>query len=332
MNDTLTAVDGFRVGHCTDEEALTGLTVVLPPEGAVASVSVRGAAPGTRELGPLRPGTTVDRVDAILLTGGSAFGLDAAAGVMQYLAGLQRGVRVGDNVVPIVPGAVVYDLDVGIPRVPSPDDAYLACTSADSAPVKEGSVGAGAGCTVGKLLGMGRSMRGGLGSAVISLPGGGMVAALAVVNAVGEITDERGRILAGIRDDEGFVSSEQVLIEDRVCSGNQGANTTLAVIATDVMLDKTGCRRLAEWTHDGLARGIRPCHTSMDGDVVFVISGGQVSCEMDRVGVAAVQAAAGAVRRGVRMGVQAAGIPAYRDIIAEHHCGTIEQEGSGGLK
>ncbi len=313
MNDTLTAVLGMRVGHSTDRDAMTGLTVVIPPDGAVAGVSVRGAAPGTRELGPLRPASTVTRVDAIVLSGGSAFGLDSAAGVMQYLAARGQGVRVGEHVVPIVPAAILFDLSVGLPRSPSPADAESACAGAVPDPVEQGSVGAGIGCTVGKLAGMQRAMRGGLGSAAVSLEGGGIVAALAVVNAVGDVVDEQGKILAGTRDGSGFQNSEEFLIGGGMARQESG-HTTLVVVATDVQMDKTECSRMAGLAHNGLARSIRPCHTSMDGDIVFAVSAGELNVHTDRVGAAAVQVVASAIRRGVCAAESGGTIPAYRDI------------------
>lgn len=317
-NNTLTAVPGVRVGHWTDEEALTGLTVVLFPGGAVGAVSVRGGAPGTRETALLRPGNTVERVDAFLLTGGSAFGLDAAAGVMDYLAQRGIGFAVGTVIVPIVPAAVVFDMGVGDPRAPGPDEAAAACATACEGPVVEGSVGVGTGCTVGKLRGMESATRGGLGSSIVHLGDGASVAALAVVNALGEVVDAHGRILAGVRGPKGdFIPAEEVLLEEGSPPGGQGCNTTLAVVVTDAYLDRTRCTRVAEVAHDGLARSIRPCHTSRDGDTIFTASVGERRVHPDRVGAAAVLAVESAVRRAVTGASRAAGLPTGCDVTRE---------------
>ena len=315
LNDTLTAVDGVRVGHHTDTEQLTGLTVIVLPPDSTAGVSVRGAAPGTREVGLLRPGCTVDQVDALMLTGGSAFGLDAASGVMRYLAERGRGVPVGDAVVPIVPAAVLFDLMIGKNAAPDADDAYLACENSCSGEVEQGSAGAGTGCTVGKVLGPRGFMRGGLGSAAVFLQGGGTVGAVAAVNSVGDVVDERGVILAGaLTGKRKFASSEKVMLEGAPNWLPGGGNTVLVAVVTDVIADKTACSRMAEWAHDGLARSIRPCHTSADGDTVFFASTGRVSASLDRVGVAAVLAVAESVRRAVAAASAAQGVPALGDL------------------
>ncbi len=301
-NDTLTAVDGVCVGHYTDTKAMTGLTVILFPGAAVASVSIRGAAPGTREVALLRPGNTVDEVHAFMLTGGSAYGLDAACGVMRYLGERRLGFAAGTSIVPIVPAAVLFDLEVGDSVAPGGPAAYSACEVANSDPVQQGSVGAGTGCTVGKVLGMSRASPGGIGSSVVKLGGGGMVGALAAVNSMGNVVDGKGSTLAGVMADPGpgFLSAEQWLIDGVTPEGAAGCNTTLVTVVTDVILDKTQCRRVAEMAHDGLALSIRPCHTSFDGDTIFVASTRRRPGDPDRVGVAAVRAVSCAVRRAVR--------------------------------
>lgn len=315
-NNTLTAVPGVRVGHWTDVHALTGLTVVLFPGGAVGAVSVRGGAPGTRETALLAPGNTVERVDGFLLTGGSAFGLDAAAGVMGFLAGCGIGFSVGRVVVPIVPAAVVFDMGIGEPRAPGPEAAAAACEQACEDPVAEGSVGAGTGCTVGKLRGMDWATRGGLGSSAVFLGGEATVAALAVVNSLGEVVDAEGRILAGVRGPGGsFVAAEEILLGEGCPPGVKGSNTTLVVVATDARLDRARCTRVAEVAHDGLARSIRPCHTSLDGDTIFAASVGEVPVHPDRVAAAAVLAVQRAVGRAVLSASCAAGLPAGGDVI-----------------
>lgn len=271
---TLTSVPGLRVGHAHDRDARTGCTVVLGPFRGAASV--RGLATGTRELDALHPTHVVPLCDALLLTGGSAFGLAAADGVMGWLE--ERGVGFPTSAarVPIVPSAVLYDLSVGDPSVrPGPAMGRAAAGAAHDGPVEEGGVGAGCGATVGKLRGGGTGEASGVGSWV-DAGEGPAVAALAVVNAFGDVVDGRGRILAGARDGEGgFVDTERALREGDVPEGFGGAsreNTTLAVVATDAPLDRTALGVLARQAGDGLARRIRPAATSFDGDVVFAVS------------------------------------------------------------
>ncbi len=264
-NATITAIPGVLVGHDTDIEARTGCTVLLTPQGATAAVDVRGAAPGTRETDLLRPENLVEKVHAILLTGGSAFGLAAATGVMRWLSERSYGFDTGVARVPIVPAAVLFDLAVGRHDVwPDADAGYRACEAASEASVTQGQIGAGAGATVAKLLGPAGAQPGGLGSALIPLPGGGMVGALVVVNAVGEIynpaTGEK-LVAAGAGPRvEGWPIP--------------GTNTTLAVVATDLQLNKSQCLRVAQMAHDGFARVIRPSHTLYDGDAIFALSTG----------------------------------------------------------
>lgn len=305
MDLRFTDVPGLRVGHSTDSEGGTGCTVILlGPDGAVAGVDVRGSAPGTRETDALRPAGMVERAHAICLSGGSAFGLAAADGVMRYLR--ERGIGVDVKVarVPIVPAAVVFDLGFRSAAAhPGPDDGYRACVAAEAGlPVAEGSVGAGTGATVGKLLGREGCMKGGVGSAGIRL-GEVTVGALAVVNAFGDVVDDRGEVIAGARDGSGaFVGSAAAL-----ASGTQGrgsfsryANTTLGVVATDAALTKVQCRRLAELAQDALALAIRPVHTLADGDTVFAVSTGELAADFMALGVAVVAALRTAIQRGVR--------------------------------
>jgi L-aminopeptidase/D-esterase-like protein len=264
-NETITAIPGLLVGHDTNEAARTGCTVVLTPEGATASVDVRGAAPGTRETDLLRPENLVEKVHGIVLAGGSAFGLAAADGVMRWLHEHGYGFDAGVARVPIVPAAVLFDLAVGRNDVwPDADAGYRACQAASDAPVALGQVGAGTGATVAKLLGPAGAQPGGLGSAVIPLPTGGSVGALVAVNAVGEIYDpatgEKVAAAGGGPMPEGWPIP--------------GANTTLAVVATDVQLSKTQCQRVAQMAHDGFARAIKPSHTMYDGDTIFALSTG----------------------------------------------------------
>jgi L-aminopeptidase/D-esterase-like protein len=298
----ITDVPGIRVGHWTDADARTGCTVVLlPAEGAVAGVDVRGPAPGTRETDMLEPGRLVDRVHAICLCGGSAFGLGAADGVMRFFREREVGLHVGPVRVPLVPAAVIFDLGVGAAAWPGPDDGYAACLAATADPPAEGRVGAGTGATVGKLLGPDRSSPGGVGTASVRLPSGAVVGAIAVVNALGDVYGRDGRPVAGARGENGeLLDSWRLLLETgRPQPPPAGASTTIAVVATDARLDKAGCRRLAESGHDGLALAVRPAHTLFDGDTVFGVSAGEAPADPIGLGIAAAEAMWRAVERAV---------------------------------
>jgi L-aminopeptidase/D-esterase-like protein len=263
MNTTLTCIPGLLVGHDSNDEARTGCTVVLTPAGATAAVDVRGAAPGTRETDLLRPENLVGEVHAVLLAGGSAFGLAAAEGVVRWL--YERGIGFATPVarVPIVPAAVLFDLGVGRADVwPDAAAGYRACQAAGSGPVAQGRVGAGTGATVAKLHGPQGARPGGIGSAAMVLPEGGKLAALVAVNAYGEIIDPAdGRAVAAA----GVGGAERL-------QPGFGQNTSIGVIATDLALNKAECLRVAQMAHDGLARTIRPSHTLWDGDALFVLS------------------------------------------------------------
>ncbi|MEP7198613.1 MAG: P1 family peptidase, partial [Chloroflexota bacterium] len=268
MFNSITDIPGLNVGHWTNLDAATGCTVVLCPQGAVAGVDVRGGAPGTRETDLLDPTCTVEQVHAIVLSGGSAFGLAAADGVMRWLEERGIGYDVGVAKVPIVPAAILFDLGIGSARVrPTAADGYAACEAATAVAVAQGNVGAGTGATVGKMRGMKQAMKGGLGCASRQIEGEVIVAALVVVNAVGDVVDPRaGQIIAGARnaDSNGFVNEDT--IRDAVSSIAPLTNTTLAVVATNAAITKSGATKIAQMAHDGLARAIRPAHTAMDGD------------------------------------------------------------------
>lgn len=267
----ITAIRGIRVGHWSDQSAKTGCTVVLCPDGgAVGGVDVRGAAPGTRETDLLQGYHAVDRVHAILLTGGSAYGLDAAGGVMQYLEERGIGIDVGVGVVPIVPAAVLFDLACGSPAVrPGKAQGYAACAAASENGALRGRVGAGTGATVGKAFGMEAAAPGGLGSACVEIGGGVFVAALAAVNALGDVYDHQtGALLASAT-----IENKPMLFEHAAKAAQfAGANTTLGVIATNAALTREEANKLACMAQDGYAMSIRPVHTNMDGDTVFAIS------------------------------------------------------------
>ena len=275
----LTAVAGLKVGHVQVAGRPTGCTVVLAEGGAVGGVDVRGSAPGTRETDLLNPINTVEKVHAVVLSGGSAFGLDTASGVMRYLDEHEIGFATGFGKVPIVPAAVLFDLNVGDPKIrPTADCGYRASVAASSGVVAEGNVGAGSGATVGKLAGAARAMRGGLGTASITTPGGLVVAALIVVNAVGDVIDPAtGRVIAGVRTPDGkHLADARVLLRlgGLTPATSFGRNTTIGVVATNAALTKAQATKMAQMAHDGLARTISPAHTPFDGDTIFALSTG----------------------------------------------------------
>lgn len=298
INQTLTAIDGITVGHATNLTARTGCTVVLCPAGATAGVDVRGAAPGTRETEALRPGRLVQRAHAVLLTGGSAFGLYAAAGVVQYLEEQNVGFPAGPVHVPIVPAAVIFDLGVGDAKVrPDREMGYQACLNATDEPVVMGIVGAGTGATVGKAPGV-TSSPGGIGSACMRLDSGLIVAAIMVVNALGNVVHPRtGEILAGGKENDDFVDiTERLLDADLV----QGTNTTIGVVATNATLSPAEAHRVAEMAHDGMARAIRPAHTMFDGDTLFALAtGAHTGSSVNTVGILAAEVVAEAIVNAV---------------------------------
>ncbi len=312
----ITDVAGITVGHAADIQAATGCTVIVCGQGAVGGVDVRGSAPGTRETDLLRPMNVVERVHAVVLTGGSAFGLAAADGVMRFLEEQGIGFDVAVAKVPIVPAAVIFDLMIGSPTVrPTAEMGYAAVRAASRGPVEEGSVGAGCGATVGKLLGMRSAMKGGVGTWAVSLPGGVIVGALVVVNAFGDVIDDRtGEVLAGARDPATghFLNTAHALIRGQRAPGFT-ANSTLGVVATNAALTKEQANKLAQLGHDGLARVISPVHTMIDGDTIFALSTGTVKADPVALGAAAVQAIAESVKRAVRLARGLAGIAGLAD-------------------
>ncbi len=315
----LTAVPGFQVGHATDETGCTGCTVILCPEGTVGGVDIRGSASGTREMDALSPLHLVPHVHAVLLAGGSAFGLDAAAGVMRYLEERGVGFDVGLTHVPIVPTAILFDLRLGDPRArPDAGMAYAACRHASAGPVPEGSVGAGAGASVGKLFGISRAMKSGLGTAWRELSGGVRIAALVVVNAFGDVRDPHtGNLLAGAREAPGsrrLVDTAEAMRQGSAPRGYKPENTTLAVVATDARFDKVQATKLAQMAQHGLVRTISPVHTMLDGDLVIALAGGEGQVELNAAGVIAADVVAEAVLRAIRQAKSLAGLPAWADL------------------
>ncbi len=316
----LTEVPGILVGHYSDYAGATGCTVVLCPEGAVGGVDVRGGAPGTRETELLGPMRLVEQVQAILLTGGSAFGLGAADGVMRYLEERGYGHPVRDIKVPIVPAAVLFDLGLGDPRVrPDAEAGYAACLAATQGEIPEGSVGAGTGATVGKLLGMEWAMKGGLGTASERLKGGGIVAALVAVNALGDVVDARSRTpLAGARNPQtGGLLDTLAALKARPSVAPPPNNTTLGVVATNAPLSVAEANKVAQMAHNGLALAIRPAHTRFDGDTIFALSlpeRGIEPLEVSLVGALAAELVAQAVVRSIQAAESLHGIPAARDM------------------
>jgi L-aminopeptidase/D-esterase-like protein len=302
MNITITAVPGLRVGHAQNDEAMTGCTVILCETGAVGGVDQRGGAPGTLETDLLRPMHRVEKVHGVLLTGGSAFGLEAAGGVMRYLEERGIGFDVGVARVPIVPAAVIFDLAIGRADVrPDAEMAYQACLNATSEPVIEGNVGAGTGATVGKILGMQNAMKLGVGSACVEIVEGLFVGAIAVVNALGDVIDPRtGTIIAGARSEDGFADTLSVMRQFQAKSATSTSNTVIGVVATNAKLSKEEANKVAQMAQDGLARTIRPAHTMYDGDTIFALSTGDVKADVNLIGAFAAEMFAEAIVWSVR--------------------------------
>jgi len=317
----ITDVAGIEVGHFTDARRPTGCSVVIARDSAVAGVDVRGAAPGTRETDLLAPTNLVDRVHAVLLAGGSAFGLDTAGGVMRYLEERKVGFPFGGAYVPIVPAAVLFDLPIaGKPLIrPDATCGYEAAKSATTGAIAEGSIGAGAGATVGKFAGGGKPMKGGVGTASITLPSGLTVAAIVAVNAGGDIVDpSTGRIVAGARGADGnsFLDARVVMRSGSLEKPRPGENTTIGLIATNAKLTKAQARKIADMAHDGFARTIVPAHTMGDGDTIFAIATGTHTgdANVSLVGGLAAEVMADAILRGVREATGLPNIPAVRDL------------------
>jgi L-aminopeptidase/D-esterase-like protein len=324
LKNAITDVRGIEVGHAQNEETLTGCTVILCRKGAVAGVDVRGGAPGTRETDLLDPINLVEKVHAIVLAGGSAFGLDAASGVMCYLEEQKIGFDTGAAKVPIVPAAILYDLSLGRADI-RPDAAMgkLAAASARSNPPAEGNIGVGTGASVGKMFGMALAMKSGLGTSSIDIGGGVVVGAIVAVNAFGDVIDPAtGEIVVGLRS--GKVGPLRVgnkaphadtlgMMKKMIGRGVLGfasrGNTVIGVVATNAKLTKAQTAKVAQMAQDGLARTVRPAHTMLDGDVIFALSTGTKKADVSTVGAFAAEAMAQAILRAVRTAKAAGGLP-----------------------
>jgi L-aminopeptidase/D-esterase-like protein len=324
-------VPGIEVGHAQDTDALTGCTAILCRRGATAGVDVRGGAPGTRETDLLSPTALVQRVHAVMLAGGSAFGLDAASGAMRYLAEHRIGFRTAAAPIPIIPAAILYDLNVGRKDVrPDAEMGYAACQAARSARPQEGNVGAGAGASVGKLFGTNLCMKSGVGTSSIRV-GSLVVGALIVANCLGDVLDpSTGQLVAGLRSGRfgplrvggksylaDTIRVMRTLPARTIIGFAQQTNTVIGVVATNARLTKPEATTVARMAHDGLARAIRPAHTMVDGDTLFALSTGRVHSDTTTVGAFAAEAVALAVLRAVRTAASAAGLPGLATLAFE---------------
>jgi L-aminopeptidase/D-esterase-like protein len=331
LNDSITDIPGLLVGHAQDEEALTGCTVVLCEKGAIGGVDQRGGAPGTRETDAMHPMHLVNEVHAIVLSGGSAFGLDSATGVVDYLE--ERGVGFDVRVarVPIVPAAILFDLGVGSSEVrPDAQMGYQACLNASAERPVEGNVGAGTGATVGKIIGPAGAMKSGIGTASIEIGSGVLVGAIAAVNAFGDVVDpETGQIIAGARvvqkgpekigrgpyfADTMWVMQSLVGRSILGFMSNPPENTVIGLVATNARFDKEQINKVAQMAQDGLARTVRPAHTMLDGDTIFALATREVKADVNIVGAFAAEAFSQAILRAVRAAQPAAGLPCASEV------------------
>jgi L-aminopeptidase/D-esterase-like protein len=321
MNHSITDVPGFLVGHAHDIQGATGCTVILCPPQTTGGLDVRGSAAGTRQTDSLQPFHFVDEVHAILLSGGSAFGLDASGGVMKFLEEKGVGYLTSAGRVPIVPTAIIYDLGIGEGRVrPDQKMGYQACLNRHPGKVEEGSWGAGAGATVGKLLGIRWATKGGVGTSSVAMAGGAIVGALVVVNAFGDVIDPvKQKIIAGARDPKNpgqFIDSAARMKEGLAPQRHSSAfqNTTLGVVATNVKLSKRQAIKVAQMAQVGLARTIAPIHSTVDGDLIFALSAGSIQADVNTVGLLATEAVATAVLRAIQSADGLGFLPAYKDL------------------
>jgi L-aminopeptidase/D-esterase-like protein len=334
LRNAITDVRGIEVGHAQDDNALTGCTIILCRKGAVAGVDVRGGAPGTRETDLLNPINLVQKVHAVVLAGGSAFGLDAATGVMKYLEEKKIGFNTGAAKVPIVPSAILYDLNIGRADV-RPDSVmgYRAATSALSDAPSEGNVGVGTGASVGKMFGAALAMKSGVGTASMDIGGGIIVGAIVAVNGWGDVVDpQTNQILAGLRSGKvgplrvgkkDYFADTLAMMKSRVGRSLLGfatrANTVIGVVATNAKLDKAQATKVAQMAQDGIARTIRPAHTMLDGDVIFALSTGSKKSDTSTIGAFAAEVMANAIVRAVKMSAPAGNLPGLMKSNQENH-------------
>ncbi len=324
LKNSITDIPGIELGHAQDDEALTGCTVVLCRKGAVGGVDVRGGAPGTRETDLLDPLNLVGKVHAVTLAGGSAYGLDAAGGVMRYLEEHKVGFETGAARVPIVPAAILYDLSLGSASVrPDAEMGYRAASAANADEARQGNLGAGAGASVGKIFGQANAMKAGVGMSSLDIGGGVLVAALAAVNAFGDVVDpQTGEILAGARSTRigplklgapgyfaGTLETMKSFAGRTILNFATKANTVIGVVATNAKFDKAEATKVAQMAHDGLARAVRPAHTLLDGDTIFALAAGDKNADVSIVGAFAAEAFARAVVNAVRCAAPAGGLP-----------------------
>lgn len=321
---SITDVAGIKVGHFTDSRRPTGCTVILCEEGATGGVDVRGSAPGTRETDLLDPKNLVQQVHAVVLSGGSAFGLETATGVVRYLEEHGIGYDVGVAKVPIVPAAILFDLGVGDAKIrPDAEAGYKACKAASFNPVAEGNIGAGTGATVGKLFGMNRAMKGGLGTASIKIGNELTVGAIVAVNAVGDVIDPAtGKLIAGARTPDGKKiagTMAGILRGEALPPLLGGTNTTIGLVATDAKLDKAQAQKVAQMAHDGLARAINPAHTMFDGDTIFAVATGKTTstkpANVTLIGALAAEAMTQAIVRAIRAAKSLPNLPSSADLV-----------------
>lgn len=312
------SIPGLKLGHAQSEAGVTGCTVIICENGASAGVDVRGGAPGTRETDLLDPVNLVEKVHGVFLSGGSAFGLDAASGIMKYLEEKNVGFDVGITRVPIVTGAVLFDLNIGDYRIrPDKEMGYQACLNTNEAICPEGNIGAGYGATVGKIIGPKYSMKGGLGTYCLKV-GELMVGAVVAVNCLGDVIDpSSGKIIAGALDDTrlGFINTEEVLISQYDKAKNVfSGNTTIGIVATNAKLTKAQAKKVASMAHNGYARTMRPAHSMFDGDTIFALGTGYVEADINVIGLLAARVVENAVLRGVKNASSILGYKAYKDI------------------
>lgn len=313
-----TQIEGFKTGHATDSAGGTGCTVIISEKGAAAGCDIRGTSPATRETDLLRPENIVEKINAVVLSGGSAFGLEAADGVMRYLKDIGVGFETSCGVVPIVCGASLFDLALGeYDSYPDKEMGYEACVDAAVDQfIENGCYGAGTGATVGKYYGVGRMMKSGIGSYAVDVDGV-KVGAIVAVNSFGNVLDEAGVEIAGLLDEEGrrIISTEKEMMNNVMNDKSfWGSNTTIGCVITNASLTKAQCTKVSQMAHDGMARAIRPVHTSADGDAIFTMAGGSLKADPDAVGVLAAMAVQQAIICGVKSANSAYDIPSYLEI------------------